>query len=94
MVKHAAKEEEPLLTAEERVQRAFANITAGRQFTQEQQNWLDRIRAHLVVSLSVDQSDFENVPILLDPGGWRSANRAFGGQLEQLIEDLNEAIAA
>ncbi len=49
MVKHAAKEEEPLLTAAERVERAFAKITAGQQFTEEQQKWLDRIRAHLVV---------------------------------------------
>src|SRR5262249_10922307 len=60
MVKHAAKEEEPLLTAAERVERAFAKITTGRQFTEEQKKWLGRIRAHLVVSLSIDREDFEN----------------------------------
>jgi type I restriction enzyme R subunit len=94
MVKHAAREEEPLLTAPERVERAFAKITARRQFTEEQQKWLDRIRAHLVVSLSIDREDFENVPVLLDPGGWRPADRAFGGQLEALLHQLNEALAA
>jgi type I restriction enzyme, R subunit len=94
MVKHAAHEEEPLLTASERVERAFAKITAGRQFTEEQQKWLGRIRAHLVVSLSIDKNDFENVPVLLDAGGWKSADRQFAGTLQKLIDHLNEAIAA
>ncbi len=94
MVKHAAKDEEPLLTAPERVERAFARITSGRQFTEEQQRWLERIRAHLVVSLSIDREDFENVPILLDAGGWGKANRVFNDQLEELIEQLNGAVAA
>jgi type I restriction enzyme R subunit len=94
MIKHAAKEEEPLLTAGERVERAFDKITAGRQFTEQQKKWLARIRDHLVVSLSIDQRDFENVPILLDAGGWRSADREFGGTLQNLIDHLNEAVAA
>lgn len=94
MVKHAAKEEEPLLTAQERVDRAFTHITADRQFTAEQHKWLERIRAHLVVSLSIDREDFHNVPVLLDPGGWRPADRAFGGRLEELLVQINEAVAA
>jgi len=94
MVKHAAKEEEPLLTAAERIERAFAKITAGRQFTDEQQKWLERIRAHLVVSLSIDREDFENVPILLDAGGWKPADRAFNGHLDDFLNELNLAVAA
>src|SRR5262249_11323341 len=94
MVKHAAREEEPLLTAPERVERAFATITAGRHFTEQQQKWLDRIRAPLVVSLSIDPADVANVPILLDPGGWKPADREFGGQLEALLNDINKALAA
>jgi type I restriction enzyme R subunit len=94
MIKHAAKDEEALLTAAERVERAFAKITAGRQFTPEQNKWLDRIRAHLVVSLSIDREDFENVPILLDFGGWKPADRCFDGRLQELLNGINEAIAA
>jgi type I restriction enzyme R subunit len=90
----AAKEEEPLLTASERVERAFARITAGRHFTEEQRKWLDRIRAHLVVGLSIGKDDFDNVPILLDAGGWRRADRAFEGELEQLLREVNAALAA
>jgi len=84
MVKHAARDEEPLLTAAERVERAFAKITADRQFTDEQQKWLDRIRAYLVAGLSIDRRDFDNVPVLLD----------FGRRLHELLNEINEALAA
>jgi EcoEI R protein C-terminal len=40
VVKHAAREEEPLLTSAERVERALARLTAGRQFIEAQQQWL------------------------------------------------------
>jgi type I restriction enzyme R subunit len=94
MVKHAAQEEQPLLTAPERVERAFTKITAERQYTDEQKKWLERIRAHLVVGLSIDEEDFENVPILLDPGGWKAADRAFEGKLEDFLKEINARMAA
>lgn len=43
IVKRAAEEKQPLLTASERVNRAFAKLTEGRSFTPQQQKWLDRI---------------------------------------------------
>lgn len=95
MVKHAAQEEAPLLTATERVERAFTRITNGMTFSAEQEKWLDRIREHLRENLSIDREDFELVPILSDAGGWPVARRIFGEQqLEALITNLNEAIAA
>jgi Type I site-specific restriction-modification system, R (restriction) subunit and related helicases len=94
MVKHAAREQEPLYTASERVQRAFDTVTSGKQFSDEQQRWLDRIRDHLIENLSIDQDDFENLPIFTRFGGWGRANKTFNNQLENIIKDLNEAIAA
>jgi type I restriction enzyme R subunit len=94
MVKHAAREQEPLYTASERVHRAFDSVTSGKQFSEEQQRWLDRIRDHLIENLSIDQDDFENLPIFARFGGWRRANKTFNNQLENIIKDLNEAIAA
>jgi len=94
MVKHAARDEEPLLTAEERVGRAFDLLTAKDTFTTEQQRWLERIRQHLIANLSIDEDDFENVPILQAAGGWGNANRAFKGKLPVLLKAFNEAIAA
>lgn len=94
MVKHAARDEEPLLTAEERVGQAFQRLTARATFTPEQQNWLGRIREHLIANLSIDEEDFENIPVLQNAGGWGNANRAFKGKLPNLLKAFNEAIAA
>ena len=95
MVKHAAKDEAPLLTAGERVDAAFARVTAGKMFTPEQQKWLDRIREHLRQNLSIEREDFELIPVFADVGGWGAARRAFGDtKLDALIHELNEAIAA
>ena len=94
MIKHAAREEEPLYTAEERVHRAFDKVTAGKQFTEEQKSWLDRIRAHMVTNLSIDAGDFEMIPIFNQHGGWKRANQVFNNQLNDILKNLNEAIAA
>ena len=84
MVKHAAREEEPLLTAAERVERAFAAITAGKTFTAEQAKWLDRIRAHLVENLSIDRDDFDDAPVLPTPAAG-AGDRTFDGKLAELL---------
>jgi type I restriction enzyme, R subunit len=94
MVKHAARDQEPLLTAAERVDRAMAAIAAGRPFKAEQQHWLDRIREHLITNLTIDREDFDVLPIFTRGGGWGVADSTFGGELETLIAQLNEAIAA
>jgi type I restriction enzyme R subunit len=94
MVKHAAHEEEPLLTAEERVGHAFDRLTATAKFAPDQQRWLVRIREHLVANLSIDEEDFENVPVLQNAGGWGNANRAFDKKLPAFLKKLNEAVAA
>jgi type I restriction enzyme R subunit len=95
MVKHAAKEEAPLLTAAERVDQAFRKIMAGQTFTPEQTKWLDRIRDHLRQNLSIERDDFELIPVFADAGGWGAIRRVFGDtKLDALIHDLNEAVAA
>lgn len=94
MVKNAAEETSILLTAEERVGRAIDKIVAERVLTEGQAAWMDRIRHHLVENLSINREDFEIVPILSDRGGWVPANRAFDGQLAELLEDINEELVA
>ncbi len=96
MVKHAAKDDEPLLTASERVERAFVKIlTAGQTFTEAQRAWLERIREVMRANLSIDREDFEYQDALHGPGGWGAARREFGdAMLLDLLARLNEAIAA
>lgn len=94
MIKHAAEEASPLLTAEERVNVAVFRATRGLELTPDQQKWLGFIHQHLVQNLSIEQDDFDVVPVLSDRGGWGKANRVFDGQLTVLIHALNKELVA
>lgn len=96
MVKRAAQTGSPLLTGAERVNQAIDRVLAGlpEPLTEEQAGWLEHIRRHLVANLSVDREDFDAIPVLSDHGGWRRADRVFGGRLADLVSRLNEELAA
>ncbi|MFH0789696.1 MAG: type I restriction-modification enzyme R subunit C-terminal domain-containing protein [Pseudomonadota bacterium] len=94
MVKHAAKEEEPIISAQERVDLAVARITAGVFLNEEQQNWLEYIRNHLIENLTIDLNDFDTLPVFERHGGRGRADKVFNNQLEKWINDINYAIAA
>lgn len=94
MVKRAASETSPLLTAEERVNLAVERVVAGQQLTPAQVEWMGYIRQHLVQNLSIDREDFEIIPVLSARGGWGRANRVFDGQLSELLEELNKELVA
>jgi type I restriction enzyme R subunit len=94
MVKRAALDTSPLLDAEERVARAVGLVVGDRTLSPEQSKWMILIRRHLVENLSIDREDFELVPVLSDRGGWRPANKAFEGELEDLLISLNRELAA
>jgi type I restriction enzyme R subunit len=47
-----------------------------------------------IVNLSIDRTDFESNLVLFDSGGWKLADRNFGGHLEELLYQINEALAA
>jgi len=93
MVHHAARRE-PLLTAEERVNRAIALVRARNQFTPQQDKWLDLIRQHLIGNLSIGADDFNLVVIQNAGGTWQRVNRDFSGNLPTILKQINEAVAA
>lgn len=92
MVKHAARGE-PLLSAEERVDRAMARVRAGREFTSQQERWLDLIRNHLVENLSIDQEDFSLWTFTRAGATWNRVNYDFNGTLADMLPEINKAIA-
>ena len=94
MIKHAVRKEEPVLSAEERVDRAMSNVTSGKTFTAEQRQWLDLIRHHLVENLTLDQEDFDLAPIFEQRGGLAVARNVFRDRFDSLIEEINYALAA
>ena len=93
MVQHAAREAAPLLNTSERVSRAFERVTAGKTFTHEQNQWLERIRQHLEATLSLDEGDFSDAFIFLRAGGRTQARRVLG-DLQVISREFNEALAA
>ena len=92
LVKHAG-EGNPLLSAEERVNRALAKVTADKVLTMEQEKWLDLIRAQLIENLAIDREDFELITFSRAGGSWGRINRDFGGQLEIFLSEINQAVA-
>jgi type I restriction enzyme R subunit len=95
MVKHAAKKEEPIYTAEERVAIAFEKVIAGKSYNYEQLKWLALIKEHLIQNLSIDEDDFKEAPVFEQKGGWKKAQMVFGkDELKKLIEEINFNIAA
>lgn len=93
IVKRAAWEDSLLMTAEERVNWAVERVTSGMELTVDQAKWVDYIRQHLIGNLSIDQSDFDDIPVLSNRGGWGRANRVFDGQLDGFVAALNTELA-
>jgi type I restriction enzyme R subunit len=48
----------------------------------------------MVENLSIEDEDFDLVPVFTRDGGLAAARRAFKGELESILRELNEAIAA
>jgi|GEM_PF-86445 len=94
MVKHAVKEEEPILTAEERVTLAINKIKQDYQFDKEQIKWLELIKTHLIENLTIEIQDFEDMPVFGRFGGLTKARKVFKDTLDELIIKLNLLIAA
>lgn len=93
IVKHAAAAREPVLTAEERVNFAMESLITRHEFNAEQMQWLSLVREQLVKNLTIDEDDFDNVPLLQRRGGTARAKQVFG-ELNLLVTRLNEAVAA
>lgn len=94
MVKHAAHEEEPILTAEERVGKVLERLRKKHDFTSEQEQWFGYIREHLIKHLTVSSEDFDDQPIFQRRGGLGRARIVFKNEFSPLLEQINTLIAA
>jgi type I restriction enzyme, R subunit len=94
MVKHAADYEVPIMTARERVTRVVDNLLKKHAFNAEQAAWLSYIKDHLIENLSISRQDFDIMPVFERHGGLTKARQIFGNQFEDLIHEINQAIAA
>jgi Domain of unknown function (DUF3559). len=94
MVKHAADQQAPLLTAEQRVTKAVEELEGSHSFTPEQKQWLGFIANHLKENLSISEDDLEVQPVFTDRGGLARARKLFGNELRPLIDRLNYVLVA
>ena len=98
LVRFALEQDNELVPYKETVNEKFeawklAQERGGREFSAKQLVWLDRIRDHVATSLSISRADFEFEPFS-DRGGFGKANQEFGGQLGEVLDQLNEVLAA
>jgi len=66
---------------------------AGRTYSAEQRRWLEAIRDHVAASIDVSAEDLELTPFI-ERGGLGRAYQLFGPELNPLLEEINEALAA
>lgn len=66
---------------------------AGRTFTPEQRQWLEAIRDHVATSMGIAADDLEYTPFQ-ERGGLGKAVSLFGQDLDRLLEEMSEALAA
>ena len=66
---------------------------AGFKFTQEQMGWLHLMKEHIATSVHLDVDDLDYTPFD-SLGGRGKLNQLFGAEMENIIEELNEALVA
>lgn len=65
---------------------------AGPKFTEEQVEWLRMIRDHVTTSIHIDRDDLDMAPFDAK-GGLGRMHQLFGDGLDDLVSELNEALA-
>ena len=81
---------EALKPFEQRVQDAMQNIYSLHNWTPAQRKWLERLSKQLVHEVIIDQQ-FVNQRFD-DKGGAKQLDKVLGGKLEQVLEELGEAV--
>jgi type I restriction enzyme R subunit len=75
----------------ERVDRALQTILASQSWTPPQRRWLERIGQQLKQETVVDKAALDQGQFKTQ-GGFKRINKIFGGQLEQVLTDLNDQV--
>ena len=84
---------------QETVRRNFQNWImthhsgSGEKFNEEQMEWLRMIRDHIVTSFHLDRDDLDMAPFD-GKGGLGQMYKLFGDQMDDVINELNEGLAA
>lgn len=67
---------------------------AGRTYTPEQEEWLRAIAAYIAANAEITPRDFMDAPVLAGKGGIVRAREVFGSGLNEMLNELQEALVA
>jgi len=67
---------------------------AGREYTTEQEDWLKTIAAYIAANAEITPRDFMETPALADKGGLLRARQVLGNGLNEMLDELQEALVA
>ncbi len=91
--------DEKISTYSDTVRRNFQNWImthhsgSGEKFNEEQMHWLRMIRDHIITSFHLEHDDLDMAPFD-GKGGMGQMYKLFGDRMDDVIEELNEALAA
>ena len=69
------------------------NAGQHNRFTQEQMDWLRLIKDHIISSYHIEMKDFDYTPFD-SKGGRGKMYKLFGNEMDEIINELNEILAA
>jgi len=93
LVRFAMHQDNELVPFPERVNVNFRVWLKTHDFNKEQTEWLVMIRDHIAANLSIEPDDLEYSPFV-QAGGIGKFYQLFGEQSGEVMEQLNEALAA
>ena len=72
----------------------FAKHAGKPKYTEEQMEWLRMMKDFIAVSIRLEKEDLAELPPFCDKGGLGRAKKLFGTDLNQMLNELNEELAA
>ena len=83
---------EALVPWDQRVDKALQDILALQDWKQPQKQWLQAIAKQMKATTIVDRQALDEGIIKHQMGGLKRANRLFGGEAEQVLDQFNHAL--
>lgn len=71
----------------------FAKNAGPKQFTEEQMEWLRMMKEHVISSVHLERDDLDYAPFDAK-GGIGKMHQLFGAEMDAMIDEFNEALAA
>ncbi len=99
LIRRVCNIDQNLSTYDATVNRNFKNwifkrhAGAGDKFNEEQMKWLKMIRDHIIISFHIERDDLEMAPFD-SQGGLGKMYQLFGADMDRLIDEMNEELAA